>query len=114
MTPMEIRNTVCALQRQGHSLHEISRLLHISRNAVRRILRQGPRPARRAGLDETLLRQLRDAYARAQGNAVRMGQLLADEHGLKPSYSTLTRWVREAELRATLKRAGQYHFEPAE
>jgi hypothetical protein len=39
MTPTEIRTTVRTLQAQGHSLREISRLLALSRNTVRRILR---------------------------------------------------------------------------
>lgn len=51
---------------------------------------------------------------RARGNAVRMGQILADEHDLHPPYSTLTRWVRQTELRAPPKRAGEYHFEPGQ
>ena len=39
MTPTEICITVRGLQAQGHSLREISRLLALSRNTVRRILR---------------------------------------------------------------------------
>ena len=39
MTPTEIRTAVRGLQAQGHSLREISRLLALSRNTVRRILR---------------------------------------------------------------------------
>src|SRR5438105_10932563 len=114
MTPIQMRDSVRALQAQGHSLHEISRLLHISRNTVRRILREQPRAARSSTLDEALQRRLKDIYARAQGNAVRMGQLLKDEDGLVLPYSTLTRWVREADLRAPPKRAGRYHFAPGE
>ena len=51
---------------------------------------------------------LAEVYAKAKGNAVRMAQILADEHDLHPPYSTLTRWVREAELRQPPKRSGQY------
>ena len=36
MTPSEIRSAVCTLRAQGHSLREISRLLALSRNTVRR------------------------------------------------------------------------------
>ena len=43
MTPSEIRSAVRTLQAQGHSLREISRLLALSRNTVRRILRQPDR-----------------------------------------------------------------------
>jgi transposase len=112
MTPIQMRDSVRALQAQGHSLREISRLLHISRNTVRRILREPPRAARSSTLDEALQRRLKDIYARAQGNAVRMGQILKDEDGQVAPYSTLTRWVREADLRAPPKRAGRYHFAP--
>ena len=40
MTPTEIRISVRTLQAQGRSLREISRLLRLSRNTVRRILRK--------------------------------------------------------------------------
>jgi len=55
---------------------------------------------------------LQSAFTRAQGNVVRMGELLAAEYALTVSYSTLTRWVREAGLRAPPVRAGEYHFAP--
>ena len=41
MTPTEIRTAVRSLRAQGRSLREISRLLALSRNTVRRILRAG-------------------------------------------------------------------------
>ena len=47
MTPTEIRAAVRSLQAQGHSLREISRLLALSRNTVRRILREPARQDRR-------------------------------------------------------------------
>lgn len=114
MTPIQLRDSVRALQQQGHSLRQISRLLHISRNTVRRILREPARAAQGSAPDEALQRRLKDVYARAQGNAVRMAQLLEDEDGRSPPYSTLTRWVREAELRRAPQRAGRYHFAPGE
>ena len=115
MTPIEICNSVRTLQAQGHTLREISRLLGLSRNTVRRILREPVSPAARSGaLDEAMRQRLSEVYERAKGNAVRMGQILADEHDLEPPYSTLTRWVREAELRAAPKRCGEYHFAPGQ
>ena len=109
MTPIQqIRNSVKALQAQGHSLREISRLLHLSRNTVRRILREPPRAARGCRRWSAAMQQrLQDVYARAQGNAVRMAQILADEHDQALPYSTLTRWVREAELRAAAQALGR-------
>src|SRR5271155_5221906 len=105
MPPNEIRAAVRGLQTQGHSLREISRLLAMSRNTVRRILRE---PAGDAGgepppCDEATLIRLKAAFARARGNVVRVRELLADE-GLEVPYSTLTRWVRDADLRGPPRR----------
>ena len=94
-------------------MREISRLLRVSRNTVRRILRQPQTPVA-PQVDELLQQRLKQAYVRAQGNAVRMAQILADEQGSTPPYSTLTRWVRQAELRAAPKRSGEYHFAPGQ
>src|SRR5215813_4268366 len=110
-TPSEIRQTVRTLAAQGKSRREISRLLALSRNTVRRILRT---PAGEAlGLqadavppcDEETLAKLKSGFERARGNVVRVQQLLADE-GIDVAYSTLTRWVREAGLRAPARRRG--------
>lgn len=56
--------------------------------------------------------RLEEVYARARGNAVRMGQILAAEYDLQMPYSTLTRRVRQAELRQAPRRSGEYHFAP--
>jgi transposase len=114
MTPTELRDTVQTLRAQGHSLREISRSLALSRNTVRRILRQPDRTADEAvPRDEATLAKLTAAFARARGNVVRVQELLADD-GLDTSYSTLTRWVREAGLRAPPRRSGEYDFAPGE
>lgn len=115
MTPVQIRASVLTLHQQGTGLREISRLLHLSRNTVRGILRE-PLGMQKPEytMDEATQQRLTEVFARAKGNAVRMAQILADEHDLHPPYSTLTRWVREAELRASPKRAGEYHFEPGQ
>jgi transposase len=114
MKSIEISNSVRTLRDQGRSLHEISRLLCLSRNTVRRILRVKAPPVAGAAMDAALQQRLKDVYARAQGNAVRMAQILASDYEMELPYSTLTRWVRKAELRAAPKRPGEYHFEPGE
>ena len=87
MIPEAIRSTVRTLQAQGRSLRQISRLLKLSRNAVRRILRAPARTAREAPpCDAQTLEQLRDAFGRARGNAVRVQQLLAQEQGREFTY----------------------------
>ena len=80
MTPTEIRTTVRTLQAQGHSLREISRLLALSRNTVRRILREpAGEVAETPPCDEATLGKLKAAFARARGNVVRVRELLADD-----------------------------------
>jgi transposase len=115
MIPTEIRNSVRTLQAQGRTLREISRLLRLSRNTVRRILRAPERQAAEAPVcDAQTLSRLQAAFERARGNVVRVQELLAHEHGLELSYSTLTRWVRQAGLRRPPQRAGEYSFAPGE
>ena len=114
MTPSEIRTAVRTLQAQGHSLREISRLLALSRNIVRRILRAPDRSvAEGAACDEATLATVKVRFEQARGNVVRMRELLAED-GLAVSYSTLTRWVREADLRGPPRRAGEYQFVPGQ
>jgi transposase len=116
MIPIELRNGVRLLKAQGQSLREISRLLKVSRNAVRRILREKDRQPRAASppCDAATLARLEDAFKRARGNGVRVQELLASETGLNVPYSTLTRWIRDAELRDPPKRSGEYHQAPGE
>lgn len=114
MTPSEIRTAVRTLQAQGHSLREISRLLALSRNTVRRILRAPDRPvAEGVACDEATLATVKARFEQARGNVVRVRELLAED-GLEMSYSTLTRWVREADLRGPPRRAGAYQFVPGQ
>jgi transposase len=115
MIPTEIREGVRLLKRQGQSLREISRLLKLSRNAVRRILREKDSHSSAASpCDAATLARLEDAFKRARGNGVRVQELLASETGLNVPYSTLTRWIREAELRDPPQRSGEYHQAPGE
>ena len=114
MTPTEISAAVRTLQAQGHSLREISRLLALSRNTVRRILREPDgNVAEPAPCDEATLVRMKVAFEQARGNVVRVRELLADD-GLEVSYSSLTRWVREAGLRSPPRRAGEYDFVPGQ
>jgi len=110
------RETIHTLRAQGVSLREISRLLKISRNTVRRVLRQSPPLAarRNSALDDELSTLIETLFARCGGNVVRVQELLRDEYQREVTYSTLTRWVRDAALRQSKPRAGRYSFEPGE
>jgi transposase len=116
MIPIELRDGVRLLKAQGQSLREISRLLKLSRNAVRRILREKDEEPAQASppCDAVTLARIEEAFKRARGNGVRVHELLARENGLQVPYSTLTRWIREAELRDPPKRSGEYHQAPGE
>jgi transposase len=114
MTPNQIRDAVRTLRTQGQSLREISRVLKLSRNTVRRILRTASPAAQEQQCLGITSAYLKSAFERAQGNVVRVQQLLAAEYDLTVSYSTLTRWVREAGLRSPPARAGEYIFGPGE
>ena len=109
----EIRDSVRVLKAQGYNLREISRLLKLSRNTVRSILRTQEREAAASSpCDAQTLSRLEEAFIRARGNVVRVRQLLAEENDLHISYSTLTRWIREAELRSPPPRSGEYQLAP--
>jgi transposase len=111
----EICTAVRAMQAQGHRLREISRALKLSRNTVRRILRaRQAAQTEYAPCDAQTLVWVQSCFQRAGANVVRVRELLREEHELEVGYSTLTRWVREAGLRAAPKRSGGYHFEPGE
>ncbi len=57
-----------------------------------------------------LLEPISESFVRCEGNVVRVQEVLAAEHEIRIPYSTLTRWVREADLRAPKQRSGSYHF----
>ena len=57
-----------------------------------------------------ILPLLQETFALCEGNVVRVQEVLEADHGLSIHYSTLTRWVREADLRAPKQRAGRYRF----
>ena len=115
MTPKEICSSVHVLRAQGMSEREISRLLKLARNTVRAILRQPPPEAqgepRAAQPADAHSERIAVAFSKARGNAVRAQQLLADQ-GVDIAYTTLTRRIRDAELREPPRRAGEYAMAP--
>jgi hypothetical protein len=57
---------------------------------------------------------IKERFARAKGNVVLVQQMLERECGQTVAYSTLTRWVRDGELREPPKRSGEFHWKPGE
>jgi hypothetical protein len=112
MIAPEIREAILALKAKGIPVRKIARLLKISRNSVRQAIRRPPPPQGVAepAIPTHLLTPLTEIFVRCEGNVVRVQEVLAAEHAITTPYSTLTRWVREADLRAPKQRAGRYHF----
>ena len=115
MIPYETRQAILTLKAQGQPLREISRILKVSRNTVRRVLREPePKAPSPPSGQEEIIELLPEIYPRCKGNAVRIQEILKDEHAIEVPYSTLTRLIREQELREPKRRSGIYTFGPGE
>ncbi len=113
MIPYETRQAILTLKNKGHSLREISRILKVSRNTVRRALREKEaKPACEDPQRQAVIDLLAPLYPRCKGNAVRIQEVLQEEHGIEIAYSSLTRLIRQQELRTPKKRSGLYTFGP--
>jgi len=117
MIPDEIRQAILTLKAQGRALRDISRALKVSRNTVRRVLRDREQPT--AVADEpraqAIAERLPEIFRACRSNAVRVQEILKTEHAIDIPYSTLTRLIREhTELRAPKQRSGSYTFGPGE
>jgi transposase len=109
------RLAVFLLHQQGLGFREIALRMRISRNSVRRIVRQQGRPQspnrpRKPRPEEELLRQL---YRECQGYIQRVWEKLTQEHRIRIEYSTLTRLLRELGISTPqAKRCGHVPDEP--
>jgi transposase len=89
----------------------ISRLLKVSRNTVRQVLRETPpRPPTQKW--QPVISRLPELYSKAQGNAVRIQELIREQLSIAIPYSTLTHLIRAHQLRAPAKRSGIYRYLP--
>jgi transposase len=119
MLPEALHQAIRLLHAQGRPLRDISRTLKVSRNTVRRVLRGGEGERAQAPREEPRVQALVDLlpglYRDCKGNAVRIAEVLKDQHGRDIAYSTLTRLIRElTDLRTPKKRSGTYSFAPGE
>jgi transposase len=115
MIPTADKETILALHKAGVGIRQISRLLNISRNTVRRVIKGGhSSQPRRTSQYEDLLPLVQKHFHFCKGNAVRIQEFLNETYGVDIPYSSLTRLVRELELRGEKKkgRVGQYRFGP--
>ncbi len=95
----------------------IARAVGVSRNAVRRVLRDGHAQVPKLVRDESLathLDRVRELYQSCKGNLVRVAEELA-AGGIVVSYSTLTAFCRRHDIGVVPKEpVGRYHFDPGE
>ncbi len=100
MIDADVRNAIYQLHLAGTSLHDISRQFRVSRNTVRKIIRQqGAMPhtvrSDKIQIDAELLRRL---YDECDGWVQRMHEKLVEEEKIQVGYSTLTRLVGQLGL----------------
>ena len=115
MISVNDKETILALHKAGNGIRQISRLLSISRNTVRRVIKgQHRSQIHRTTRYENLLPLVRQHFHFCKGNVVRIQEFLNEKYGYDIPYSSLTRLVRELELRENKKkqRVGEYHFAP--
>lgn len=97
MIEADKRKAVFLLHQDGMKLRDISRRLKLSRNSVRAIIeQQGAMPVTirsdKVRIDEELLRRL---YLDCDGWVQRVHEKLVEQEGLKVTYPTLTRMLRD-------------------
>lgn len=117
MLDLDTRTAILKLHEQGHGLRPIARLVGVSRNAVREVLKSGVRevpPLERASQLDPHVDRVRELYALCRGNLVRVGEILGDE-GVKVAYSTLTGFCRRHKIGVVPQLpVGEYHFVPGQ
>lgn len=112
-----LEHVVIELRRKGHSQRQVSTLLKISRNTVKKIEKSATQADPDIGKNAcgpAILELIRTLYTRCNGNLVRVQEILVQEYEKPVPYSTLTYWVRKYQIRGAPKRAGCYEFEPGQ
>jgi transposase len=117
MIPQENQQAIWSLYQQGVPIRQISQILKLSRITVRRVIRgKGQKRPQRESPYAEISPLLREIFSRSQGNVVRIQEILESEYGRTVPYSTLTRIVRDLDLREDPKkrRSGTYEFGPGQ
>jgi transposase len=109
------RTTILELHAQGVATRQIARVMKLSRQSVRRVLRSNSTAVPeiyRAEKAEPYRQQILELFTTCKGNLVRVHEeLLAG--GAALSYATLTAFCRRHGIGQTpVVLSGQYHFEP--
>jgi transposase len=117
MITQESQQAILSLYQRGVQIRQISQILKISRNTIRRVIRGKwqERPQRESPYEE-LSPIIREVFKISKGNVVRVQEILQSEYGRNVPYSTLTRIVRDLDLREDNQkpRSGTYEFGPGQ
>lgn len=117
MLDRDTRATILKLGSEGHPIRSIARILGISKNSVKRVLKSGSAEVPPLEREETLtphLDRIRELHQLCKGNRVRVAEKL-EEEGTPVVYSTLTHFCRRHGIGVREKiPAGRYHFGPGE
>jgi transposase len=100
MIDPDMRNAIFRLHQEGMALREISRRLHVSRHAVRQIVKQQGKLARKERKDKRRLdvELLTRLHRECDGWIQRIHERLAEEEKIHVGYSTLTRMLRDLDI----------------
>lgn len=103
------------MHESGCGIRKISRILKVSRNSVRKVIKAIPQ-AKKASRYEQIKPLVRQHFNECKTNATRLQQILLEKYDKDVPYSTLTKIVRELELRNETKkrRSGAYQFAPGQ
>lgn len=100
---------------KGCGIRQIGRTLKLSKNTVRRVVRGESRETvLRTSRYEELRPVIAELFKPCRGNVVRIQEIVEEKYGPLIPYSTLTRLVRNLDLRETKHRAGSYTFPPGQ
>ena len=114
LSPQE-RETIRQMHAKKVSIKDICRLMKLSRNTVRKVLRDDGATGSKESKHLEHLGLIKDLLHRCRGNVVRVRECLEDEHGISIPYTTLTWLVRSFELaEPKKKRSGRYVFAKGE
>ena len=97
MLDKQTRGAILQLRREGHSLRQISIVLSVSRNSVRKVVRLGsdePPTIHRPRKLDAHRERIAQLLVEFKGNIVKVHRALADA-GTSPPYSSLTAFCRK-------------------
>lgn len=117
MISPETKQAILTMYEKGCGIRKISRTLKVSKNTVRRVVRgRAGETVLKTSRYEELAPLISELFKPCRGNAVRIQEIVHDKYGHLIPYSTLTRIVRDLNLREDkgAHRAGRYNFAPAQ